>query len=163
MWTGLQVREQTDGRYAIVATVYCGYFRFLPQHCWSAGRCSKLLHYLITITLLKSWGRWHEPGAVGKKEGKEIDGKGVWRQQEREWKKEKERSLRTVLSLFKCFSESIKMYWALRQQPKSSSKLYVEKIGIIPQVSTMIYNNMNESWLWQSSIYLMKNLLKRKK
>lgn len=55
------------------------------------------------------------------------------------------------------------MYWALRQQPKSSSKLYVEKAGIIPQVSAMIYNDMNESWIWQSSIYLMKNLLKKKK
>lgn len=85
------------------------------------------------------------------------------RERMKERTKEKERRLRTVLSLFKCFSKSIKMYWALRQQPKSSSKLYVEKTGIIPQVSTMIYNNMNESWFWQSSIYLMKNLLKRKK
>lgn len=158
------MREQTDGRYAIVATVNCGYFRLLSQHCWSAGDVPNYLtssyNYIFKKLGKMTWA-W---GSRQERVGKRQMGRGCGdTERENGRKKEKERSVRTVLSLFKCFSRSIKMYWALRQQPKSSSKLYVEKTGIIPQVSTIIYNNMNESWFWQSSIYLMKNLLKREK
>lgn len=58
--------------------------------------------------------------------------------------------------------KGIKMYWAPRQQPKSLSQLYMEKAGIIAQASVMIYNDMRENWIWQSSSYLMKNLLRKK-
>lgn len=110
---------------------------------------------------------------ASKERGRDRDGEKekerrmeIEREREREEKEERKNGKDASELFFQfsnAFPKSIKMYWALRQQTKSSSKLYVEKAGIIPQVSAMIYNDMNESWIWQSSIYLMKNLLKKKK
>lgn len=164
MWTGLQVREQTEWQVCHCSNCELWVFQIFTTllKCWEIFQITILAHHNYSFKKLRkmtwAWGSRQERGERDRWEG------GVERARERmkERKKKKEAS-ELFFHFSSVFSRSIKMYWALKQQPKSSSKLYVKKTGIIPQVSTMIYLNMNESWFWQSSIYLMKNLLKRKK
>jgi len=68
---------------------------------------------------------------------------------EREAGEKREKEGKDASELFfhfsNAFPKGIKMYCTLRQKPKSSSNSYMEKAGIIPQVSVMIYNDVNES------------------